>query len=281
LKILMQIFWNRTCRVVNDNCNILLMIKSFLVLFFSSISVLSFGQIKAYDHGEYFKFRVHYGFVTAGYATLEVENKLLNKIPVHHVKGYGKTVGLSRAFFKVEDNYQSYIDVEKDIPYRFIRNIDEGGYTKDIQIDFNHSNNKALIYNKKHNKKEWVNFPKDAQDMVSAFYYLRNHLDISKIKENDTVEMDMFFDKENYKFKLKFLGREVLKTSFGRVSTLRFRPYVESGRVFKEQESLTIWVSDDDNKMPLLIKADLVIGSLKASLVEFKGLKNSFNAQKD
>ena len=93
--------------------------------------------------------------------------------------------------------------------------------------------------------------------------------------------MNMFFDKENYRFRLKFLGREVLKTAFGKVPTLIFRPYVQSGRVFKEQESLTVWVSDDRNKMPVLIKASLVVGSLKASLTEFKGLQHSFRIQVD
>ena len=88
--------------------------------------------------------------------------------------------------------------------------------------------------------------------------------------------MNMFFDNENYKFKLKFLGRETLKTEFGKVPCLVFRPFVQAGRVFKEKESLTVWVSDDDNKIPLLIKADLAVGSLKATLTEFKGLQHSF-----
>jgi hypothetical protein len=112
--------------------------------------------------------------------------------------------------------------------------------------------------------------------MVSAFYYLRNRLDTESISEGEFVEMNMFFDRENYNFRLKFLGRETLKTSFGNVPCLVFRPYVESGRVFKERESLTVWVSDDKNKMPLLIKADLAVGSLKATLIQYKGLKHSF-----
>ena len=239
------------------------------------------AQKKAYDDGEWFKFRIHYGFVTAGYATLEVNEEMLNDKEVYHIKGYGKTTGLSRAFFKVEDDYQSYIDKEKDIPYRFIRNIDEGGYTKDIQIDFDHDTRRALVHNKKKNTKDWVTFPEQAQDMVSAFYFLRNRLDVSSLKEGQTVDIDMFFDKENYKFRLKFLGREVIRTKFGKIPTLKFRPYVQSGRVFKEKESLTVWVTDDANKMPLLIKADLAVGSLKASLTEFKGLKNSFRIHVD
>lgn len=251
-------------------------IITVLLIFSAAIAA---AQDKAYGDGEWFKFRIHYGFVTAGYATLEVDNAVLNGREVHHIKGYGKTIGLSRAFFKVEDDYQSYVDKATDRPYRFIRNIDEGGHTKDIQIDFDHEKGLALVHNKKHKTQKWVDFPKDAQDMVSAFYYLRNRLDVSKINVGETIDMNMFFDMENYKFRLKFLGREVIKTKFGNVPTLKFRPYVQSGRVFKEKESLTVWVTDDDNRMPVLIKADLAVGSLKASLSEFKGLKNSFKIQ--
>ncbi len=252
---------------------------AFLALF-SSMSFLS-AQERAFGDGEYFKFRVHYGFVTAGYATLNVKNATLNGKSVFHVRGYGETVGVSKWFFKVEDDYQSYIDKENDIPYRFIRKIDEGGYTKNIQIDFNHTTNKARVNDKKHNEINVFSFPKETQDMVSAFYYLRNKLDTENIKEGDVIEMNMFFDKENYKFRLKFLGKEILDTNFGRVRTLIFRPYVQSGRVFKEKESLTVWVSDDKNKIPLLIKADLAVGSLKATLTEFKGLQHSFKILAD
>ncbi|MAP54242.1 DUF3108 domain-containing protein [Altibacter sp.] len=250
--------------------------KKLLILLLLCTLGTGVAQNKAYEDGEWFKFRVHYGFVTAGYATLGVDNAFLNGKEVYHIKGEGRTIGMSKWFFPVEDYYQSYVDKKKDIPYRFIRKIDEGGHTKDIQIDFNHDTNKALVYNKKHNEKDLVSFPKNAQDMVSSFYYLRNNLDVRNLKEGDTVDMDMFFDKENYKFRLKFLGRETLKTTFGKVQCLIFRPYVQAGRVFKEKESLTVWVSDDENKMPMLIKADLAVGSLKATLIQFKGLKHPF-----
>lgn len=247
----------------------------FLLLLLFTGSALS-AQKQAYGHGESFKFRVHYGFVTAGYATLEVKDAKIKGKDVYHVKGFGETVGLSKLFFKVRDDYQSYIDKENNVPYRFIRDINEGGYTKDLVVDFDHNSRKATVVDKKHNETTIHSFEKDTQDMVSAFYYLRNHLDTNSIKEGDEVEINMFFDKENFKFRLKFIGREVLKTSFGRVNTLIFRPYVQSGRVFKEKESLTVWVSDDDNKIPLLVKADLAVGSLKATLTEFKGLQHSF-----
>lgn len=253
--------------------------KKLLPVYFILFTVFSsLAQKKAYGDGEWFKFRVHYGFVTAGYATLDVKAKTLKGKDVYHVRGFGETVGVSRWFFKVEDDYQSYIDREKDIPYKFIRKIDEGGYTKDIEVDFNHYVRKATVNDKKHNETSVFSFPEETQDMISAFYYLRNNLDTKNIREGDIMEMNMFFDKENFKFQLKFIGREVLNTKFGRVNTLIFRPYVQSGRVFKEKESLTVWVSDDDNKIPLLVQASLAVGSLKATLTEYKGLRHPFKS---
>ena len=250
--------------------------KKLTILILVLISNSSFSQNKAYDDGEWLKFRVHYGLITAGEATLKVKIVGSEMCIRDSVIGYGKTTGIASWFFNVEDHYESYINKEKDLPQRFIRKIDEGGYTKDIRIDFDHSSQNATIIDFKNDTEKIVSFPREAQDMVSSFYYLRNNLDTKELKVKDEIEMDMFFDRENYKFKFKFLGREILSTKFGDVSCLVFRPYVQSGRVFKEKESLTIWVSDDDNKIPLLIKADLAVGSLKATLVEFKKLKNSF-----
>ncbi len=249
----------------------------FLLFFLTVFTTFALAQNKAYGNGEWFKFKVHYGFVTAGYATLQVKEENLKGKQVYHVIGKGKTTGMSRWFFKVDDNYESYIDKDKDIPYRFIRQIDEGGHTKNIQIDFNHTKKIAYIQNKKHDTSYVQSIQPGVQDMVSAFYFLRNNINATLLQEGDIVDLNMFFDKENFKFRVKFLGREKLETEFGKIAALKFRPYVQSGRVFKEKESLTVWVSDDQNKIPLLIKADLAIGSLKASLIEFKKLKNSFN----
>lgn len=233
-------------------------------------------QEPAFEAGEWFKFRIHYGMFTASYATLKVNKTTLNNKSVYHVKGRGKSTGLLSLFFKVDDDYQSYFDIESGDPYRFIRKIDEGGYTKDIQIDFNHHTKKALVHDKEKDKKTIHDFKVGTQDMISSFYYLRNKVDTKNLKVGEKVDINMFFDKENFGFKLKFLGREVMKTKFGKVPSLKFRPIVQSGRVFEEEESLTVWVSDDKNKVPLRIKADLAVGSLKADLEAYKGLKHPF-----
>lgn len=245
------------------------------------ISFPSMGQDnhKAFESGEWFKFRIHYGIFTASYATLEVKDEMLNGVSVHHVKGEGKSSGLLSMFFKVEDYYETYIDKNEVKPYRFIRNINEGGYTKDIEINFDHQKQEALVHNKKRKTKKSFPIEDNVQDMMSSFYYLRNHIDADTLKKGDEFLVNMFFDAENYKFKLKFLGREVLKTKMGKINTLKFRPYVMAERVFKEEESMTVWVSDDDNRMPLKIRADILVGAIEADLIAFKGLKHPFTVQ--
>ncbi len=231
---------------------------------------------QAFDAGEYFKFRIHYGPFNASYATLEVDETNINGTPVYHVEGKGKSTGLLHWFFKVDDNYQTYIDKQDGKPYKFIRKINEGGYTKDLEIDFDHSDNKAYVFDKKHNENHTYTTKPNVHDMLSAFYYIRNNIKSDELQPGDDMNLNLFIDDENMDFKLKFLGREVIKTKFGKVATLKFRPYVMAGRVFKEQESLTFWVSDDANKVPVKIEANLTVGSLDADLDSYKGLKHPF-----
>ena len=232
----------------------------------------------AFQAGEWFRFEMSYsGFLKAGNATLTVKDDKIDGKPVYHVVGKGWTTGAIKWFFKVKDRYESYFDKTTLLPYKFIRNIDEGGHKKDIEIDFDQENRKAYINNKKQKRKSVVDTKENVQDMVSMYYYLRNKIDISTLKIGNEIKTDMFFDEENYGFKLKYLGEEIIDTEFGKVKTLKFRPYVMAGRVFKEEESLTLWVSKDKNKVPLRIKADLSVGSLRADLDAFKGLKHPFN----
>ncbi|WP_138432310.1 DUF3108 domain-containing protein [Winogradskyella algicola] len=252
-----------------------------VLLFLVGLKAPSPEQESAFKSGEWFKFRMSYsGWFKAGEATLKVDEKKLKGKSVYHVVGKGKTTGPVNLFFKVRDRYESYFDKETGAPYKFIRKIDEGGHTKDIEIEFNHEEQKAVVNNKKHKKIKTIATEKDVQDMVSMYYYLRNSIDTDNLKIGDEIKTNMFFDEENYGFKLKYLGKETIKVDINgsrvRVNTLKFRPYVMAGRVFKEEESLTLWVSADKNKIPLKIKADLAVGSLRADLEEFKGLKHAF-----
>jgi len=248
----------------------------FSILFFLIVNINA-QENQAYKAGEWLKFRIHYGAFNASYATLNLSSKELNGVPVYHAVGKGKTTGFARWFFKVDDRYESYFGKEDNKPYRFVRKIDEGGYTKDVEINFDYEASSALLEDKKNKKEYDIPITNKVQDLISASYYLRNTYDLEDFKIGESISISMLYDDDGvYPFKLKFLGTEVLKTKYGKVECLKFRPYVQSGRVFKEQESLTLWVSNDLNKIPVRIKADLAVGSIKADLDGYNGLKNQF-----
>ena len=250
---------------------------TFVVLF---ITMLGYGQSSAFKSGEYFKFQVSYGFINAGVATLELKETTYNGKSVYHAKGDGHTTGLSKTFFKVKDDYQSYFDKTTGQPYRFVRKINEGGYTKNQEGFINYTTNTVLLKDYKAKTEKTYNVNSKIQDVISSFYYLRNHDKLNSIKAGESIQIDMFFDDEIFKFKLKFMGYEKIKTKFGTINSMKFRPYVMSGRVFKEEESLTLWVSNDENKVPLKIQASLLVGSLKAELIQYKNLKTTLKVVK-
>lgn len=256
--------------------------KKIIILSLFLVTV-SFDAQKedAYQVGEWFKFRIHYGLINAGYATLEVNEAVKNNKKVYHAVGKGYTTGMSRFFFKIDDNYESYFDKVTNQPYQFVRKINEGGYTKDQEGFFNQATNKIVVKDYKGKTEKTFSVTENVQDIISTFYFLRNHPNVDKLKVGEAIAVDMFFDEEITKFKLKYLGKEDIKTKFGTTSTLMFRPLVQSGRVFKEEESLTVWITDDDNKLPVRIKANLAVGSIKADLESFKGLKNPFMVKVD
>lgn len=253
-----------------------------IALFILILSILSFDTFKeeSFDVGEYFKLRIHYGIVNAGYATLEVKEAVVNNKKVFHAVGKGYTTGMSRFFFKVEDLYESYFDKETGNPYRYIRKINEGGYTKNQEGFFNQAQNRVLVKDYKRKTEKTIVVTENVQDIISSFYYLRNHPNIDKLKSGESITIDMFFDDEITKFKLKYIGRQDITTKFGTVSTMVFKPLVQTGRVFKEKEGVTLWITDDNNKVPVRIKAELAVGSIKADLDEYKGLKYPFKVKK-
>lgn len=277
--------------------------KNVLILFFLSVGLLANAQQNdsgdlalnskantsngknkkhpkkesTFQPGEWLKFRMHYGLLNASYATLHVKSNTIEGVPVYHVVGKGETTGFASIFFKVDDTYESYFGMEDMKPYKFVRKINEGGYTKDYEINFDHKKDTAVLNDKKNKKTYNFNLQDSIQDLLSAFYYLRNNYDPKDLVEGEAVKLKMLFDDDGiFDFKLKYMGTEVLKTKFGKVECYKFRPLVQSGRIFKEQESLALWVSTDDNRIPIRIQADLAVGAIKVDLEAYNGLKNQF-----
>ncbi|WP_339650546.1 DUF3108 domain-containing protein [uncultured Maribacter sp.] len=252
--------------------------KSIILVFlFSFFVAQSQNENSAFNVGEWLKYRMHYGFLNASYATLQVNSATMNEKPVYHVVGHGETTGIASWFFKVDDTYESYFDKNDGKPYRFVRKIDEGGYTKDIEINFDYKQSKAELNDKKNKKKLNFTLQDNIQDLISAFYFLRNNYKTEDLEVGKAITLKMLYDDDGvFNFKLKYLGKEVINTKYGKVECLKFRPLVQSGRVFKEQESLSLWVSNDENRIPIRIKADLAVGAIKADIDGYNGLKHQF-----
>lgn len=232
----------------------------------------------AFQTGEKLKYRLSYSkFLGAGNATMEIKNTTKNGKEALHVVGKGKTTGVISWFFKVKDTYETYFYKENNIaPYRFKRKINEGGYTKNKEIYFDQNNYSVLVLNHEKDTSKTFDTQGKVQDLLSSLYYMRNK-DISNFVVGQEIVLNVFFDEELMKMKLKFLGRETIKTKFGKIKAAKFMPLVQAGRVFKEQESVTVWVSDDENKIPLKIKASLAVGSLRADLSKYSGLKHTIS----
>lgn len=226
----------------------------------------------AFKAGEELVFKASYGFVTAAEATLKVQetDSKISGRSAYHFVGTGNTLGAFSWFFDVDDRYESYVDQQAMVPWLFIRRVNEGGFKLSRDIYFNQNDTTAKV-----NGKEYETVP-NVQDLLSAFYYCRTlNLQAAKVGEIFTIET--FFDMENYPMRIKFLGRDTIKTDLGKVACLKFRPLLQEGRVFKEEEDMTIWISDDQCKVPIRMKTDLLIGSLKMDLHTYKNLRSSLN----
>ncbi|MBK9285147.1 MAG: DUF3108 domain-containing protein [Sphingobacteriaceae bacterium] len=224
----------------------------------------------AFREGEVLTYRMHYGALNAGMAVLEVKPDLIevNGRKVYHIVGNGFTIGSADWFFKVRDRYETYLDKDALLPWLFVRRVDEGGYKFSQDYSFNHYTKKVDIGNG-----EKFDVPVGVQDMVSAFYSARN-MDLSNANPGDIYTMECFVDKELWPLKIKFVGREEIKTDLGKFKCLKFCPIVQKGRVFKKDEDLTVWISDDLNHIPMRAQAKVLVGSIKMDITGVKNLSN-------
>lgn len=230
---------------------------------------------EAFKPGEVLKYRVHYGIIDAGIAELEVKPQMKNIGPreCYHFVGSGKSVGAFDWFFKVRDRYESVVDKLAMIPWLFIRRVDEGGYIINQNVSFNHYTDSAK------SEKAAVAIPSYTQDLVSAFYYART-LDLTNAKEGDIFPITTYLDDATFPMNLKFIGRETIKSKKGKFKCIKFRPMLQEGRVFKDNEDMTIWISDDKNKIPIRVQTEIMVGSIKMDLVDYSNLSNTPNVVK-
>ncbi len=232
-------------------------------------------QNKAFQRGEKLKYRVHYGVIDAGNATLEVTSDTVKiaKRNTLHVVARGFTNSAWDLVYPVRDRYESYVDQESILPLFHVRRVNEGGYKIEHDVAFNHYSHEAI------SNKQRFKTDTNVQDMISAFYYARV-LDFANAKVGDLFVVNTFFDFQNYPMKIKFMGTEVIHSGFGKIKCYKFHPVVQKGRVFKTEEDMTVWLSADESKVPVRVQTNILVGAVKMDLIEYSGLTSVLNKAK-
>ncbi|OJW66919.1 MAG: hypothetical protein BGO68_01695 [Candidatus Amoebophilus sp. 36-38] len=246
---------------------------------------------RSINPGEYFTYKVHYGFVSGGLVvmTIDPEIHLVNERPCYKIDVTGESTGLLYLFLKMKNHFGSYLDTETLIPQYFYRNIHEGTYRKNEKVNFDHKKKVVIVEQLDDTgsqviSKDEFSISDNVQDIVSIWYVLRN-LDFSKVRAGDILCTPVFFDDVLYEnFKTKFLRREVIKTKLGPVKTLVLAPLVpfnSTGKsIFAGENSVELFLSDDENKIPIKIKIKLLIGAVEIDLISCKGLKYALAIKK-
>ncbi len=225
---------------------------------------------EAFKEGEVLSYRLHYGVMDAGVILMEVKPEVIEVAgrKVYHIVGNGYTKGTFDWFFKVRDRYETFIDKDAMLPWMFVRRCDEGGYIINQDYTFNHYTNKVDI-----GAGEKIDIPSGTQDMISAFYSARN-LDLTNAKIGDVFTINSIVDKEIWPLKIRYVGKEAITCDIGKFNCVKFRPIVQKGRIFKHEDDLNVWLTDDKNHVPLRAQAKLLVGSIKLDIVSVKNLAN-------
>ncbi len=227
---------------------------------------------KSFGTGEKVEYRVHYGFINAAEAKVEIAKSvtIVNNRPCYKINVTGRTVGAFDLISRVRDTWRSYVDTTAILPHVFYQSIQENKYRKEETIVFNHDRDQAVSTVKEASKTYPV--PNNIHDIISGYFFLRT-LNFEKIAEGEVIEVPTFFDGEVYKLRVRYVGKDVIKTKFGKTRVLRLNPLIPDNKLFKGEGAMKLWVSDDSNRIPLKVQVELVIGSLEMDLKSYKGVK--------
>jgi len=227
----------------------------------------------AFTNNEKLEFRVHYGLINAASIVFEVGPALVQKYDrkCFNVKAEGKTLKSFDWAYKVRDRFETYIDAEALVPISYNKNIQEDKYIDNDLVTFKHNSKKLF------GVKGMLDMPVYTHDVISSIYYVRN-IDFSKSKVGDKFPIDVYLDNKIYNLGFKYAGKETISTDIGKVKCIKLVPTLIVDRVFKDQDDMTVWISDDENKIPIRVKAKIMVGSVKVDLTSYSGLKNEFKA---
>ena len=229
-----------------------------------------------YSAGETLTYQVKYGFINGGNTTFSLTEEAYHRKNVFHAKAVGQSTGIANALYGVKDSYESWFDKGTTLPFKQIRDIKEGHYTLYNEVTYNRKNNTVQsMLTGEHN------VPEKILDLCSVFYFVRR-IDFSKLNEGDVVLVNMYFADEIFPFHLRYLGRETIKTKNGKMTCFKLSPVVEVGRMFKTEDDLTVWLTDDENCLPVLVRIELkIVGSVYLKLTKCVNAVDSLLIQQE
>ncbi len=245
----------------------------FIVCIFST-SLLnaqeySIRKDPVFEVGEVLEYRMKYGFITAAEAVVKVlpsDLRFDNK-PVFNLSVNVRTSGSFDVFYKIRDQYDSYIDQETLLPYFYQENVREGSYRRQDKARFSQDAKKVVS-----NRGTFTTPTKQTFDLFSAYYFARS-LDLSQIKVGDKFKLNYFLGDEITNLEIEYIGKEVVKTKLGNIRCLKFSPSINPGRIFRKDSRLYLWITDDGNRVPVKAQVEIVVGSATLELKSASGLK--------
>ena len=227
------------------------------------------------QNGETIDYTVYYSaaglYINAGSATFTNQLEKLGNRTVYHVTGAGQSNSRYDWIYKVRDRYESFIDTASMLPLKFLRDVEEGKTKKKESFTFNHQNNTVTT------EKAVMKIPACVQDVLSTVYFSRN-INFSAYKKDDRIPYKMFLENEVHQLYVRYLGKEEIKTTFGRFRAIKLKAMLVEGTIFSGGESMTIWVTDDNNRIPVRIQSSILIGSIKVDMSSFKNLRHPLTA---
>jgi uncharacterized protein DUF3108 len=262
-------------------------------LFISPVSVTDIGDMDThivkndqlpFQGGERITMKVFYNWksvwVGAGELVLKTNEDIKFGKPVFRIVAIGQTYKRYEMFYKVRDRYESFIDKVTLKPIEFVRDVNEGGFIIDENYRFNHGTGKVITSNFKHDpvKIDTYRITQDVFDVVSVIYHARN-IDYNNYTIGDKIPFNVFIDGKTYNLEMDFLGRKTIRTKMGKFKTFMLKPSLIDNEYFEKEDKMIIYVSDDENKLPIRVESPLTVGRVLADLKSYSGLKYPFNAK--
>jgi Protein of unknown function (DUF3108) len=240
----------------------------------------------AFQVGEKLTFRIRYGFITAGTATMSVLREMeFGDSPVYQIRTTAESASSFSWIYEVKDVVYSYMDKFGLFSWRFEKKLREGSYKFDLNARYIPKDSLIKVENIRYTddmkikKKEEFQLKSQPfiRDVLAAFYFIRSqNLDVGK-----SIFMSNHDNKKTYDLEVKVYKREVLEVEAGKFRCLYIEPLLQGEGIFKQKGRLKVWVTDDQYKIPVQMTSEVIVGHITTELIKIEGIPYKIPAKLD